>query len=886
MVKTALSVEDLRVEWLATPLGLDEPSPRFSWKPQVAPSSTIPQAYRVTVGSEGSTATWCTGWVESSTCFGVECELALQPSTRYDWGVELRDGEGGEHGPFTSWFETGLLQPGAAGGVWIGRDRYADKEVFDPPTDDDLSSAVRHLEPPALLRREFTLAEAPVRARLHISARGLFRAHLNGERVGTDELAPGWTDYNDRVCYQSYDVTTLLQSGDNALGIELADGWYAGYVGFDARRQGNHYGTTPMAWAVLEIDCGDGAWTRIVTDDSWREAAGAIRYSDLLMGEYVDLRLDPGPWTTPAFDDSGWARAAVLDEDLSTIVARRDEPVRVMRRVPALSRVHDENGASIYDFGQNLVGRVRVRLGSLAAGSKVVLRHGEVMSEGRLYTENLRTAEATDVVIGNGSDCVFEPSFTLHGFRFAEIVTSGPAPEPADVEAVVLYSDLKQAGSLVTSSPDVNQLLSNIEWGLRGNYVSVPTDCPQRDERLGWLADAQVFLPTATYLAEVDAFMTQWLRDVRYAQSPHGSFADVAPVVTNFFGDGAPAWADGGVIIPWQLYRTYGDRRLLAESFESMARYADFLVAANPDLIWTRRVGNHYGDWLQVNADTPRPVMATAYLAHSLELVGRAAAVVAPARAQRYRELADGAKAAFVAAFVQPDGRIQGDTQTGYLLALAFDLVPPDLRPALAEHLVRTVEATGGLLTTGFVGVSLLCPVLSSIGRDDLAYALLETDRYPSWLYSVRHGATTIWERWDGWTEHGGFQSVKMNSFNHYSLGSVGEWLYRYVAGIDQTADSIGFEVLAYQPRLGGSLTEVSASFESVRGRIVSRWERTGATATFELTLPPGVRAEVLLPAGDSISVNGEARPVGGFDLGSGTHRMTVAGLTGTNRHV
>ena len=876
-----LTAYDLRVEGRVAPLGIDEPKPRFAWRLASEVDGAAQRAYRLTIRAESGDVRWTSGWVETGDCFGIESDAELRSRTRYSWDLELRDQAGDEGSAGGSWFETGLFDVVAAGGVWIGRNRFADSgsDGFDPPTDDDVHDAVRDIPPAAYLRRGFAVPGSVDRARLYVTARGLYRAFLNGERVGADELTPGWTDYRDRVLYQTYDVTGLVRPGGNALGLVLADGWWSGYVAFDRRRQGNHYGVQPMGWCLLVIDHVDGSQSVVSSDGNWREARGAIFYTDQLMGEYVDQRNELGDWTSPEFDDTAWNPVAVLDDDLSSIAAQLDEPIRVVQSVPAVESVTDPDGRTLYDFGQNLVGRVRVDLGELPAGARVVLRHGEMLSEGRLYTANLRSAAATDIFVAAGGRAVFEPLFTIHGFRYLELSTPGRSPRAEDVRAMVMHNDFRWTGTLRTSSADVNRLVSNIEWGLRGNYVAVPTDCPQRDERLGWLADAQVFLTTATYLADVQAFFSRWLRDVRYAQHPEGSFADVAPVVTLFFGDGAPAWADAGVVMPWRLYRSYGDRRLLEASFDSMARYVDFLEAENPDLLWLRRVGRQYGDWLQVNAHTPRPVLATAYFAHSADLVAKAAAVVAPEREARYADLADRVKTAFVEAFVGPDCRIEGDSQTCYLLALAFDLVPQELRAAVAGHLVRTIEASGRLLTTGFVGVSLLCPVLSEIGRDDLAFALLETDRYPSWLYSVRHGATTIWERWDGWTDHAGFQSANMNSFNHYSLGSVGEWLYRYVAGIDQAPGSVGFDSLRYQPRVGGTLTSLDARFESPRGLIASRWERTGEDVEFRLELPPGMTASATLPAAASLEVDGRIPPEGPVLLGPGRHTLRARGL-------
>lgn len=844
-----LTAYHLRTEYRVEPLGIDVANPRLSWRLRDERRGSAQAAFRVTVAVDEESV-WDSGWVDEPVTT-VEYGGPLESRTRYDWSLDLRDHTGQVTDGGASWFETAFLSTDELQGAWIGRDPTWDSidKEFDPPTDDDIPTKARHIPPVSYLRTEFHASSPVVRARVYATARGIYSLHVNGQRVGKDELTPGWTDYRDRILYQTYDLTSLVREGANAVGIALADGWWSGYVGFDSRRQGNHYGTAPEAWALLVLEHEDGE-TIVATDGSWRESRGPIHYTDLLMGEYVDARRDLGAWCEPGYDDSSWAPVRQFGNDLDLLVAQVDEPIRAVLDVQAVERFADPDGRTIYDFGQNLVGRVRIPLGGMAPDQQVVLRHGETLDEGRLYTANLRTAEARDVYVSaGGTDNVFEPAFTLHGFRFLEVSGLESPPEPADVTAVVLMNDTPFEGSIETSSDDVNQLISNIRWGQRGNFVGVPTDCPQRDERLGWMADAQVFLPTAALNADVSGLFTRWLRDVRFAQSDEGSFPDVAPVVSNFFSDGAPAWADAGVIMPWHLYRVYGDVRLLRESFESMTRWVDFVERANPSLLWTRRVGNHYGDWLQIDAETPRPVMATAYFAHSARLVAEAARVLGEDdKALHYADLAGRIANAFVEAFVSDDGRIDGDTQTGYLLAIAFDLLPEQLREAAAGHLVRAIEDHGRLLTTGFVGVSLLCPVLSDIGRSDLAFALLETDRYPSWLYSVRHGATTIWERWDGWTEHAGFQAVEMNSFNHYSLGSVGEWLYRYVAGIDQAEDSVAYSNLRIAPQIGGSLTHVEAHYETPRGRVSTAWSIIGEDVAFDVSIPPGASATVTLP--------------------------------------
>lgn len=845
-----LTAYDLRTEHRHEPLGIDANQPRASWRLRSDRRGDRALAVRV-VCQTGGDVVWDSGWTDDPPVDGLVIGCELAPLTRYDWSLWLRDVDGDEGRAGQTWFETGYLDSSLPG-AWIGRDRHFDRpdRAFDPPVDDDIPVSARRIPPALYLRKTFTVEGQVRRARLSASAHGIYRAHLNGSRVGEDELTPGWTDYTDRVLYQSYDVTDEVHAGSNALGMIVADGWWSGYIGFDRRRQGNFYGTEPAGWAALVIELADGTTQIIATDDSWHEAPGEIFYTDLLMGEYVDRRRNRDGWDTADFNADGWGPVRVTSDDLSKLQAQIDDPIRVVEEVQAQSVSRDPEGRFIYDFGQNLVGRVSLPVGTLSEGDQIVLRHGEMLEHDRLYTANLRTAEARDVYISDGVNGVFEPTFTLHGFRYLEVsgdLREPPAPE--QVVARVMHNAFDWSGQLETSNEAVNKLISNIRWGQRGNFVGVPTDCPQRDERLGWLADAQVFLPTAALNADVQSFFTRWLRDVRYAQSPEGSFEDVAPVVSLEFADGAPAWGDGGVLMPWHLYRAYGDKRLLSDSFESMTRWVDFIERENPSLLWTRRVGSNYGDWLQVDAATDRAVLATAYFAQSAAIVAAAAkALNKEDLTQHYEDLANRIREAFASAYVDADGRIEGDTQTTYLLALAFDLLPENSRPLAAQHLVRTIEDHDGLLTTGFVGVALLCPVLSGIGRDDLAFALLETNEYPSWLYSVSHGATTIWERWDGWTEGSGFQSTEMNSFNHYSLGSVGEWIYRYVAGIDQDAKSVGYRRLHLAPRVGGTLTHASASYESPQGLVRSGWKRHGNQAIFEFLVPPGTTADVTVP--------------------------------------
>jgi alpha-L-rhamnosidase len=846
----------LRCEGRTAPLGIGERRPRLEWKLASDVRGERPSAYRVQVAERdadlatGEHLLWDTGRVGCGGEVGVEYDGApLRSATRYVWRVTVWDREGATSLSETSWFETGLLHVDDWRASWIAHD-WTVVAFADPPSEGDSPFQARGMEPCPHLRRAFELTAPVVRARLYASARGIYELRLNGRRVGDAELAPGWTDYARRIQYQTYDVTALVRQGANVLGAILADGWWSGYVGFDPRRPAQHYGSIPAVLVQLHVEHPNGSRSVIASDERWRERRGPIRYADLLMGECHDKRLDLGAWDAPGYDDRDWAAVRHAGGDHDLLVAAVGEPVRVTDELRATSIERLGPERQLVDFGQNLVGRVRLTVRDAPRGLHVALRHGEMLDEdGGIYTVNLRSAAAADVLVCSGAATeAFEPRFTLHGFRYVEVAGLAADLRADDVTAQVLHSDTPWVGSFRCSDAEVAQLQRNIVWGQRGNFVSVPTDCPQRDERLGWLADAQVFLPTASYNADVAAFFDKWLRDVRDAQSPEGAFTNVAPRMAGVADEGAPAWGDAGVIVPWHLYRVYGDRGLLARSLDSMLAWVDYVHERNPELVWRRAVGPHFGDWLQVDVQTPREVLATAYFARSAELTARSARVVGrEPDAARCATLARRIRETFAREFVDADGRVTGETQTAYLLALAFDLLPAGLAARAAQHLAADVEARGHL-TTGFIGVGLLAPVLTDHGRVDLAYALLHRSAYPSWAHSIRHGATTIWERWDGWTEERGFQSPAMNSFNHYALGSIGAWLYRDVAGISQAPDSVAFGDLVFRPRPGGRLTWAEASYDSVRGRIATRWEIAADELHLEVEIPPGARATVHVP--------------------------------------
>ncbi|MFJ1546045.1 family 78 glycoside hydrolase catalytic domain [Streptomyces sp. NPDC088246] len=859
----------LRCEHRTTPLGIDEPAPRLSWRLASDRRGDDPVAYRVRVAERpeeldgGGRLLWDTGRVADPHAAAVEyAGPALLGRTRYHWQVCVWPAGTAVPAEATSWFETAFTEAGAWRASWITHDRHP-VDVMDAPTEGEFALDDHGLAPCPVLRRTFT-GSPGTPARLLVSARGLYEVRLNGVRVGDAELAPGWTDYRCRVQYQTYDVTALLREGENVLAATVADGWWSGFVGFEPRRAGAHYGSFPQFLAELHLTGPDGRSTAIVTDETWRTSTGAIRHADLLMGECHDLRHAADGWELPGFDDTGWSPALVADADHHLLVASVDEPVRAMAELRPCSVRRISPDTHIVDFGQNLAGRVRLRIGELAAGARVVIRHGEVLDEShQLYTANLRTAAATDVLVGDGrQDIVFQPRFTYHGFRYAEI-SGVPELTESDVVAVALHSDTPWAGEFDCSDAELRRLHDCVAWGQRSNFVSVPTDCPQRDERLGWLADAQVFLPTAALNADVAAFFTKWLRDIDDARTPDGGFTNVAPRLVGVCDEGAPGWGDAGVIIPWHLYRTYDDPRFLARALEGMRAWVDLIHRHNTDLVWRRRVGPHFSDWLAPGTPTPRDVIATACFAHSARLTAKAADALGQKDvADHYHQLADDIRRTFAEHFVTvesaaaalPAVRVAGDTQTGYLVALAFELLPAGLVDAAAHRLGEIVESAGPALLTGFLGVALAAPVLDAHGRADLAHALLHRDEVPSWRFPLRHGATTIWERWDGWTPDTGFRAPSMNSFNHYALGSIGEWLYRGVAGLDQAPDSTGYRHLRIRPR-PGALRHASARHESVRGTVEVTWERHRGRLALRVLVPPGSTADVYVPTTDPRSI-------------------------------
>lgn len=724
-----------------------------------------------------------------------------------------------------------------------------------------------------ILRRGFAVAKPVKSARLYVTALGAYEFHLNGRRVGDQILSPGWTDYRLRVPYQVYDVTEQLSEGKNALAAYLAPGWYTTplmWVG-----KGYNYGNTPPALlAQLRIEQADGSVEWVATDDSWRADDSPILQAEIYDGETYDARREQPGWDTAGFNDMKWKPAELIHPVEPAIIAQAFPPVRVEKLLDAKTITTPKPGVTIYDFGQNLAGVVRLRI-SGAAGSQVQLRFAEILNDdGTLYTDNLRTAKATDrfILSGKGTE-EYQARFTFHGFRYVELTGLTTPPDIAAVKAVVLHTDAPFTMQFHSASPMINQLWSNILWGQRSNFISVPTDCPQRDERLGWSADAQVFWRTAAYNMDLATFSQKFTGDLRGTQSGTDMFGIFAPGTVTSSAESAAGWSDAGVIIPWTAWSQYGDTRVAEQNWAAMERYLSAIQSANPDHLWRRNYGIPFGDWLAPDEHTSEELLATALWAYDVSLMQQmGVALHRDNDAKKYGDLFEKIKVAFNKAYVQPDGfvgaldsklsaaappaenapKVPVDTQTGYVLALQMNLLPQNLRAAAADKLVAKIAARQWTIGTGFLGTPALLETLTRTGHADVAYRLLLNTQYPSWGYMIDHGATTMWERWNGNQK---LDDPQMNSFNHYAYGAVGGWLYRFAAGIDFDPADPGFHHIFLHPTFDAKLGSVEATYQSPYGSIESAWTVSGNLTTWKTVIPANTSALVFLPATEKTSV-------------------------------
>jgi len=874
----------LRCEYRKAPLGMDVEHPRLSWAVGDTSRGAMQSAYQIQVAStpehlaRGDADVWDSGRVESSRSIQVPYDgSALQSGERYWWRVRTWDEEGNASAwSEARWWEMGLLD----------ESDWRQARWIEPPWTPDTTAP----QPSPMMRNEFVLnAEAHggiERARLYATAHGLYKMHLNGRRVSDQLFTPGWTSYHQRLQYQTFDVTDRVHDGANVLGAVLGDGWYRGHLGFTNGR--NRYGTTLALLAQLVVEYTDGTTRTVATGPDWRATRdGPIRRSDIYMGETYDARRERTGWSTPGYSGvGGWQPVRRADHAKGVLVAPADPPVRRIQTLKPVRIFETPNGTTVADMGQNMVGWVRLTADG-APGDTLTLRHAEALDqEGNLYTKNLRAAAQTDTLILGKEPVTYEPHFTFHGFRYVAIDGSPGELSKDDLTGVVIHSDMRPTGHFESSSPLVNRLQHNIVWGQKGNFLDVPTDCPQRDERLGWTGDAQVFAETATFNMGVADFFTKWLRDLAADQYESGSIPWVAPdVLEEAIGEkrgGAAGWGDAGVIVPWVLYRRYGDTRILRRQYESMAAWVAFAreQAKNGSNTYVWNTGWHFGDWLAYNTDrsdypgatTSKDLIATAYFAHSTHLMAKTARVLGKEEnAERYEQLFENIRAAFQREFVTPQGRVTSDTQTAYVLALAFDLLPEAQRDKAVRRLADDVR--GFHLTTGFLGTPDLTHVLTRRGETELAYDLLMRTEYPSWLYPVTKGATTMWERWDGIKPDSSFQDPSMNSLNHYAYGAVGDWLYQTVAGLQPAAP--GYKRIRIAPKPSDTLTHARALYESLHGRIASSWQRTDERFRLTVDVPPNTRATVRLPG--ALSVEAVTESGGALGEANGISRVEPA---------
>ncbi|WP_293311861.1 glycoside hydrolase family 78 protein [Pedobacter sp. UBA5917] len=838
-----ISVKDLTVEHLTNPLSIDNPKPRFSWKIISDVKNTKQGNYEIRLGTAAKIdkVLWKTTVNNDQSVLIAYDGPQLSSKTKYFWQVKVKD----NHGNTSAWSPMQYFQTGLKPEDWKA------KWIAVEGKDTSLASP--------LFRKEFSLKKDVRSATAYITAKGLYEAGINGERVSDSYFAPGWTSYKNHIQYQVYELGKTLKKGSNVIGVSLGDGWYKGRIGFGSQKE--FYGNTRALLLQLEVEYTDGSKETIVSDNSWKTSYGAIRTSNIYDGDTYDARFEQLGWNNTNFkENASWKPVQELANGPEKLVGMSGPQVRKHEEFKALKIFKTPVGETVVDFGQNLVGWVMLKAKG-AAGTKITISHAEVLTkEGNFYTTNLRTAKQQNNYILKGeAEQVFEPHFSFQGFRYVKIDGYPGELKLSDLTAVAVYSDMKTSGKFSTSNPLLNQLQHNIQWGQKGNFVDVPTDCPQRDERLGWTGDAQAFAATAAYNMDVSGFFTKWLKDVSADQLPNGSVPFVVPNVLNQNDAGSAGWADVATIIPWDMYILYGDKGLLETQYDSMKKWVDYISSKSKNNLWN--TGFHFGDWLFYRpiddndgraAVTDKYMIAQTFYAHSTQLLLNAARVLGKTDdVAKYSDLLEKIKEAYIKENMTPSGKLISNTQTAYVLALQFDMLPENLRAQAAQRLVDNVRDYGNHLTTGFLGTPYLCHVLSRFGHEDVAYDLLLQESYPSWLYPVKMGATTIWERWDGIKQDGSFQTADMNSFNHYAYGAIGDWMYKNIAGINPVSTQPGYKAILIAPRPGGKLTNASAELETAYGTIKSSWTIVNGIFKLDVTVPANTTAKVILPKTD-----------------------------------
>ncbi|MCX6255587.1 MAG: glycoside hydrolase family 78 protein [Bacteroidia bacterium] len=856
-----LSVKDLTCEHKKDPIGINVKQPRFSWKINGTGNGITQSAYSIRVSTDPKFSSgknvWQTGKTESEeSILQAYTGTDLKSGERYFWQVKIWDNKGRESKwSEVAFWEMGLLAQSDWKAKWIEME----------------GDSIRY-SPALHFRKEFPVEKSIASARVYVTSHGFYELHLNGKKVGDQVLTPGWTTYGKRLQYQVYDVTDMLLKGNNAIGAVLGDGWYRGTLAW-----GNNwaiYGKKLGLLLQLKITFTDGSETLILSDETWKASNdGAIRMDDIYNGETYDATKKLTGWDLSGYNDKNWQSIKTGIYNNSNIIASEGSPIRKIQEIKPVKIFRTPKGKLIVDMGQNMVGWLRLKVTG-NKGTVVTLRHAEVMDKyGEFYTTNLRAAKAqlTYTLAGTGEE-IYEPRFTFMGFRFVE-VTGFPGELTTDnLTGIVVHSDMAVTGSYECSNSLINQLQHNIQWGQKGNFVDIPTDCPQRDERLGWTGDAQAFCRTAAYNMDVSSFFTKWLKDVAADQKPAGEIPFVIPDVLDKQGSttalSSAGWGDVAVIAPWTMYLVYADKRILETQYPSMKAWVEYIrKKAGDSYIW--KGGSVFGDWLfyhppvnnhtEPDGYTEHNFIATAFYAYSSSILAVAAKELGKTEDEKfYTDLFKKIKEVFVNEYVTNAGRIGTNSQTSYVLALMFNLLPDNLHEKSAQFLVEDIKSRRNHLSTGFLGTPFLCHVLSDNGFTDVAYDLLLQESYPSWLYPVKMGATTIWERWDGQKTDSTFQDPDMNSFNHYAYGAIGDWMYRVSAGIETKRP--GYKHIVIQPHPTKKLTYSKATFESSYGTIASGWERKDGKLTIKVRIPANTTATIILPAtsADKITEGGK----------------------------
>jgi alpha-L-rhamnosidase len=846
---------NLRVEYITNPIGIDASKPRLSWEITADKRNFSQKAYQVQAAasendlSGGKNLLWDSGEIKSEESNQIKYGgPELNSGQVVYWHVKIW----GNDGSVSDWskpayWEMGLLKSSDWQAKWI---------------ETNVNEKADDYNPSPLLRKEFEIKKEVKSARAYITSHGLYEFHLNGKKVSDQLFTPGWTSYNKRLQYQVYDVTEYLASGKNAAGVILGDGWYRGPLTWDMKR--NIYGNKLALLMQINIVYSDGTSEIFKSDDKWKSSAGPIIMSGIYDGEIYDARLEKSGWDNKGYDDKNWNGVSVNESTAETLVASEGPAVKVTQSIKPVKKFTTPNGNLVFDMGQNMVGWIKFELKG-KTGEKITLRHAEVLDEeGNIYLANLRNAKQKIEYTFRSNDVEsFEPHFTFQGFRYVEVTGYNGDIAPENLTGQVIHSDMAPAGNFECSDSMINQLQKNIQWGLRGNFLDIPTDCPQRDERLGWTGDAQAFAPTACFNMDAASFYTKWMKDFIADQVEDGRVPHVIPNIIGDNNSGAAGWADAAVIIPWTVYQNYGDTQILETQYNSIKAWIDYLKNNFSDkYLWDKNVG--YGDWLAfatTNSDYPgattdKDLIGTAYFYRSTSLLLQIAVILGKTEdAKIYETLAQNIKAAFQKEFITETGRVASNTQTAYVLALGFDLVPDNLKASAAKRLADDVDRFGHI-TTGFLGASKVCKILTDYGYNDQAFKLLFRKEYPGWLYPITKGATTIWERWDGIKRNGSFQDIGMNSFNHYAYGAVGKWLYGDVAGIDLDPQNPGYKKIIMKPLVPKELNFVKASYHSIYGDIRAEWKNENGKFVYEVQVPPNTTADVWLPAQDESAIS------------------------------